>query len=445
MTYVIFFNASECKFAPPNPLEHMFDNFKAVILTYKTAPIEVREKVALDEQQARRLLQRLKDALGLSEVLAVSTCNRTEVYYSADRSMGREIIAQLCLEKNQLPVHELLPYFHIEDRHEAAVEHLFRVGIGLESQVVGDLQISHQMKLAYQWSADEGMAGPFLHRLMHTIFFTNKRVFQETAFRDGAASVSYAAVEMMEELTAANNAPTVLVIGLGEIGTDVVRNLKDSRFAKVWLANRTRAKADALAADTAFEVIDFAAWEQYIEQADVVICSVARETPLIEAAQAAKHHIIGKFRYFFDLSVPRSIAPEVEQLPGCVVYNVDDINNRANEALQRRLAAVPDVERIIGEAMSDFGNWTKEMIVSPVINKLKNMLEQIRKEEIARYMKHLNTEEAEKIEQITKNMMQKIIKMPVLQLKAACKRGEAETLADVLNDLFNLEKVAAEH
>ncbi len=423
----------------------MFENFKAVILTYKTAPIEVREKVSLDEQQARRLLQRLKDALGLSEVLAVSTCNRTEVYYSADRSMGKEIITQLCMEKNQLSVHEILPYFHIEDTHEAAVKHLFRVGIGLESQVVGDLQVIHQIKLAYQWSADEGMAGPFLHRLMHTIFFTNKRVFQETAFRDGAASVSYAAVEMMEKLTASNNAPTVLVIGLGEIGADVVRNLKDSRFAKVWLANRTRAKAELIAQDSDFEVIDFADWERCMEQADVVVSSVAKETPLIEAAQVACYHQTGKFRYFFDLSVPRSIAPEVEQLPGCIVYNVDDINNHANEALQHRLAAIPDVERIIGEAMSDFSNWTKEMVVSPVINKLKNMLEQIRKEEIARYMKHLNAEEAEKIEQISKNMMQKIIKMPVLQLKAACKRGEAETLADVLNDLFNLEKVRIEN
>ncbi|WP_448519494.1 glutamyl-tRNA reductase [Rhodoflexus sp.] len=422
----------------------MFENFKAVILTYKTAPIEVREKVALDEQQARKLLQRLKDILGLSEALVVSTCNRTEVYYSADQSMGREVVTQLCLEKNHLSIGDILPYFRIVDTHAMAVEHLFRVGIGLESQVVGDLQIIHQMKMAYQWSADEGMAGPFLHRLMHTIFFTNKRVFQETAFRDGAASVSYAAVEMMEELTATNSAPSALVIGLGEIGADVVRNLKDSHFGKVWLANRTRAKAEALAQNTDFEVVDFADWENYMALADVVICSVAKETPLIEAAQVARHHQAGKFRYFFDLSVPRSIAPEVEQLTGCIVYNVDDINNRANEALQRRLAAIPDVERIIGEAIGEFGNWTKEMVVSPVINKLKNMLEQIRKEEIARYMKHLNAEETEKIEQITKNMMQKIIKMPVLQLKAACKRGEAETLADVLNDLFNLEKVAIE-
>lgn len=423
----------------------MFENFKAVILTYKIAPIEVREKVALDEQEARRLLQRLKDTLGLAEALAVSTCNRTEIYYSAEQSLSKEVIAQLCLEKQLLSMQEILPYFRIIDTHEEAVEHLFRVGIGLESQVVGDLQISHQMKMAYQWAADEGMAGPFLHRLMHTLFFTNKRVFQETAFRTGAASVSYAAVEMMEELTAANNAPAVLVIGLGQIGTDVVRNLKDARFAKVWLANRTRAKAEEIAQGTDFEVIDFAEWERYMKQADVVISSVAKDTPLIEAQQVARCHQAGKFRYFFDLSVPRSIAPEVEQLPGCIVYNVDDINNRANEALQRRLAAVPDVERIISQAMSEFNSWTKEMIVSPVINKLKNMLEQIRKEEIARYMKHLNADEVEKVEQITKSMMQKVIKMPVLQLKAACKRGEAETLADVLNDLFNLEKVAVDN
>ncbi|MCS6968411.1 MAG: glutamyl-tRNA reductase [Cytophagales bacterium] len=417
----------------------MFDNFKAVTLTYKTAPVEIREKVALGEKQARQLLQRLKDTLGISEALVVSTCNRTEVYYSSPSPMGKEVIGQLCLETNQLQVHEILPYFVIIDSHQAAVEHLFRVSIGLESRVIGDLQISHQMKMAYQWAADEGMAGPFLHRLMHTIFFTNKRVVQETTFRDGAASVSYAAVEMMEELTADIPSPAALVIGLGQIGSDVVRNLKESRFKKVWLANRTGSKAETLAQETGFEVIDFACWQEYLPLADVVISAVVKATPLIQPEHLSK--VKSKGMYLFDLAVPRSIDPQVEQLPHCSVYNIDHINSRAYEAIQRRIAAIPHVERIIAQSMQEFENWTREMVVSPVINKLKNMLEQIRKEEIARYMKHLSTEEREKVEQITKNIMQKIIKLPVLQLKAACKRGQAETLADVLQDLFNLEKV----
>ncbi len=130
----------------------------------------------------------------------------------------------------------------------------------------------------------------------------------------------------------------------------------------------------------------------------------------------------------------------VEQIPGVLVYNIDHIRNRADEALNQRLAAIPQVEAIVTQAVAEFGDWSKEMVVSPTINKLKNALEQIRRDEIARHLKHLTADESEKIDKITRGIMQKIIKLPVFQLKAACKRGEAETLIDVLNDLFDLEK-----
>ena len=146
------------------------------------------------------------------------------------------------------------------------------------------------------------------------------------------------------------------------------------------------------------------------------------------------------YKYFIDLSVPRSVEPEVEQVAGMMLYNVDTIRARANAALTRRLDAVPAVRTIIEESIAEFNDWSKEMIVSPTINKLKNALEQIRQEEMARFTKSLSEEEAAKMDRITSSMMQKIIKLPVLQLKAACKRGEAETLIDVLNDLFDLEK-----
>jgi len=150
------------------------------------------------------------------------------------------------------------------------------------------------------------------------------------------------------------------------------------------------------------------------------------------------------YKYFLDLSVPRSVDVAVEQIPGVLVYNIDHIRNRADEALTRRLASIPQVEAIVAQSIVEFNDWSKEMMVSPTINKLKNALEQIRKEEMSRYMKNMSPEESEKIDKITRGMMQKIIKLPVLQLKAACKRGEAETLIDVLNDLFNLEQVSTE-
>jgi glutamyl-tRNA reductase len=150
------------------------------------------------------------------------------------------------------------------------------------------------------------------------------------------------------------------------------------------------------------------------------------------------------YKFFIDLSVPRSVAAEVENIPGVLVYNIDTIQNKATAALQQRIDSIPKVKEIIAESIASFNDWTKEMVVSPTIHKLKNALETIRQEEMARYMKKLNPEELKRMDDVTKSIMQKIIKLPVLQLKAACKRGEAETLIDVLNDLFDLEKQSAE-
>src|SRR5690554_2224977 len=150
-----------------------------------------------------------------------------------------------------------LEYFRIFNDDRESIHHLFKVAMGLEAQVVGDMQISNQVKRAYQSSADLGIAGPFLHRLMHTIFFTNKRVEQETPFRDGAASMSYAAVELIEELTSNTFEPRILLIGVGEIGEDVARNMVHVPQAKVTITNRTYHKAEELGNEYGFKVIPF--------------------------------------------------------------------------------------------------------------------------------------------------------------------------------------------
>lgn len=383
---------------------------------------------------------KLREFFDVTELLVVSTCNRTEVYYVAAQNVSHDIIKLLLIQKG-LPdsLERFAPYFQYFDQQNEAVQHLFDVSAGLHSLVVGDMQIPNQVKHAYQWSADVQMAGPFLHRLMHTIFFTNKKITQETAFRDGAASTSYAAVELIEEITALKANPNVLVLGLGEIGADVCRNLKAKNYENIFITNRTHSKAQALAQETGFEVVNFEDAHAAIHRADVVLSSIAGSEPFI-TKRILQQNAGLSFKYLIDLSVPRSVANDVEDIAGVVVYNIDTIQNRANEALNQRLAAVPQVRQIINEAIGEFNNWSQEMVVSPTIQKLKGALEEIRQKEMARFVKQLTTQETEKVEAITKSMMQKIINLPVLQLKAACKRGEAETLIDVLNDLFNLEK-----
>nr|WP_295921356.1 glutamyl-tRNA reductase [uncultured Dyadobacter sp.] len=419
----------------------MYNQFKSVSLSHRNAPLAIREKLALNEAEAKSMMLRLKDFFDIADVLTVSTCNRTEIYYSSASDLNEEIIKLLLIEKGITEGDSFHAYFEQFSEGESAVQHLFHVATGLQSQVVGDMQIPNQIKHAYQWSADMNMAGPFLHRLLHTIFFANKRVAQETFFRDGAASVSYAAVELLEGLMPN---PKILVVGLGEIGTDVCRNLSQNTDTEVTLVNRTRSKAENLGAELGFRVADFADIEAEISRADIIVSSIQRDEPFFTKEMMVRLRGMS-FKYFIDLSVPRSVSPEVEEVPGVMLYTIDSIRSKADEALQRRMDAVPHVEEIINEAVVEFNDWSREMIVSPTIQKLKGALEQIRKEELTRFTKSLSESELEKVERITTSMMQKILKLPVLQLKAACKRGEAETLIDVLNDLFNLEKEKENH
>jgi glutamyl-tRNA reductase len=416
----------------------MIDQFKAISLSHKNAPVDVREAVALSETESKELMLKLREVFELNDVLVVSTCNRTEVYYTATENHNHQIIKLLAAQKG-IESETIHSYFESIEDPQASIQHLFEVSMGLHSQVVGDMQIPNQIKQAYQSSADLNMAGPFLHRLMHTIFFANKKVAQETSFRDGAASTSYATVSLIEEFISASPNAKILVIGLGEIGEDVCRNLATKDFLNVTLVNRTKEKSEKLAFELKFFAADFKDLDEEIERADVVISAIRNDEPIIKAANLKTHKRLS-IKYLIDLAVPRSIAQDVVQLPGIVLYNIDEIQKKADAALEKRTASIPAVEAIIEASVAEFNDWGRELIVSPTIQKLKNALETIRKEEMARYTKTMTETEQILMDKVTASMMQKIIKLPVLQLKAACKRGEAETLIDVLNDLFNLEK-----
>jgi glutamyl-tRNA reductase len=413
----------------------MTQNFKALTLTYKTAPVAIREQVSLNETAAKKLHQFIRNYTTATDVLIVSTCNRTEIYYLAEKDFSLEIFSGLSLLKNCATGFEQhFTKFNGND----AVSHLFEVSLGLDAQVMGDLQISGQVKNAYQWSADENMAGPFLHRLMHTIFFANKRVVQETSFRDGAASISYAAKELAEDLTIDIRSPRILVVGVGEIGQDFCLNLAHSRIEDVTILNRTQEKAEKLAQKYNFRFGGIEDLLTEIQKADVIVSSVSGSQPIITLDLLSDVKIF-THKYFLDLSMPRSIEPAIEELPGAIVYNLDDIREKTNEALEKRRASVPAVRAIIQDSILEFDDWSKEMIISPTIQKLKSTLEQIRREEIARFIKNAKPEEAQKLEEMSRSLMQKILKYPVLQLKAACKRGDSENLSELLNNLFNVE------
>ncbi len=415
---------------------------KSVSISHRTAPLTIREQVALNEEESKDFALKCKEQFGLSELLIVSTCNRTEMYYTSHQDVSKELVNHLLEEKGLSEQVDYANHFQIVNETNESLQHLFEVATGLQSKVVGDLQIPNQIKKAYQQSADLNLAGPYLHRLMHTIFYANKRVAQETSFRDGAASVSYATVALAEELSQSIAAPKILILGLGEIGLDVCKNMEEDKdFAEITIMNRTLEKAEKVAQGKSFRVAKYEnLWEE-IAKADIIISSVRTNEPIITQEELKKIQLLS-FKYFIDLSVPRSIDEGIEKINGVLLYNIDTLKERADQALQTRLASVPQVHQIIEESIYSFNDWSKEMEVSPTIHKLKNALEQIRKEEINRHLKGLSQDEIDKLEKITASLVQKIIKQPIIHLKAACKRGESESMVDALNDLFNLEQYA---
>jgi glutamyl-tRNA reductase len=412
--------------------------FRVVSLSHERAPVGIRELIYLDEQVSNGLLQRLREMLNISEAMIFSTCNRTEIYYRDEQDRSKDLIKLLCIEKGIPDADQYLPYFRVINDEEEAVRYLFSVSMGLHSQVLGDLQIASQIKQAYRASHELEMAGAFMHRLLHTIFHANKRVHQETPFRDGAASVSYAAAELAAELVSHTIEPSVLVLGLGEMGRDVARNLDPERFSRIALCNRTRAKAEELCSELPGTMVeDMEELAAHINRYDVVIAAVSVDKPLVVPSLLHKRL---SSQILIDLCVPRAIDPAVDALPHVIRFAVDDIRNRTEAAIQRRKEAIPQVKAIIEEELIGFSDWSRQLSISPTIHKLKAALEEIRKEQMARFLKRASEEEAQLVDEVTRSMMNKLIRMPVLQLKDACKRGQEEELIDLLNELFNLEE-----
>lgn len=417
----------------------MSQEFKALSLSHTAAPVEIRELFHLSNDACLRLRQNIRDLLGVEELMLLSTCNRTEVYYTSDQDHSDTLIKLMGVEKGIENPLKYQKYFRRIDDHQEAARYLFEISMGLGSQVLGDLQISNQVKQAYADSSDMKLAGPFLHRLMHTIFHANKRVQQETSYRDGAASVSYAAAELAKDLVAVHDHPSALVIGMGEMGRDVARNLKDSRFTQVTLMNRSFDKAEALAGELGFQAMALSDLELALGQHDVVLCAVAGEQALITADTLPESNSL-RGRFFIDLSLPRSVDPALSGRPGIVLYDIDEIRTRTEETLNKRKSAIPQVLEIINHEMSHFLEWSREFIISPAINQFKVVLEDIFEEVLSRYLKDCSAEgEAERLKEFSQAVMHKIVKLPALSLRAACKRGEEGNLADGLLNLFDVE------
>lgn len=408
-------------------------NFHAITLSYKRCPLKFREVFSFNDEQVKSLLNAITEMTEVNDLLIISTCNRTEIYYTAAEEKSSTILKIIGLKVGLLSM-KFSYYFNLLDG-KAAVFHLYKVALGLDSMILGDMQIINQIKRAYQLAADKNTMGPFGHRLLHSIFQTNKRVNLETTFREGNTSLASAAVGRAKAFAQQFKQPKIIILGLGEIGTTIAENLKKFH-GDVVVINRTSSKATSIAERYGYIAAPISELNRELAHAHVIISAARCEKPLINTesliAKTNRHQL------YIDLSVPRSIDQSVARVTGVHLINVDKLAKQTESTLRKRESKLAEVSAIIEESMLALSEWSENYQFSPVIKQLKAALESIRKEEISRYLNEVDTDSAEIIDIATKNIIQKIIKLPVLQLKNGCKRDEAKNLTQSLIDLFDL-------
>ena len=403
---------------------------KVLGISQRDTNLASREHYSKNEAEVTQLLLQLRSLYGVNEAMILSTCHRVEVYYVAQQRKTKEIRALLFLDHSD-PSPQVYEISNTKD----SIAHLSSVAIGMDAQIMGEAHVFHQTKAAYQLAANLDMAGAGLHRLMHSIFYAHKAILKSTSWYEGASSVPQAAIQLLRRLLEGRKKRCrALLIGAGKMGSEIAGHIRHvEQIEEVYITNRSAPKARTLAKKYGHQLLSFNELAVYLGHVDVVITCLSVKRPVIEPHQVGRG-----VQYLIDLSVPRSISEEVGQMSGKLLYNVDEIEETTSRTLAVRSDARGDVQDILKEMQEEFLNWCEEMTFSPTIQRFKEALEQLRRAEMERYLKEMNAEAIQEVDQVTRNLIQRIIKYPVLQIKAACKRGEATEMAEQLLQLFDI-------
>ncbi len=331
-------------------------NLFCVGLSHHTAPVETRERYVRNLEADRAL----REGSGCAEALLLSTCNRVEVYAVAPQTISNETIAR-CL-RAAAPEEEFedgSAFYRYEA--EACVQHLFRVAAGLDSMVVGETEVLGQAKQAYEAARTSGGAGPVLHRLFQRAFRVAKQVRTHTEITRGAVSVGSVAVDLAVKIFGDLRTRKVLVVGAGETSERTARALASRGVSDLRVTNRSGERAELLAAAVGGRSVPFAGWEKECGEVDILISSTASEEPLLTRAKLAPilRPRWDRPLFIIDIAVPRDVAPDVNEMEGVYLYDIDSLRSVAEQALALRRQQVAAGETIIAEHVTDFGDWLR--------------------------------------------------------------------------------------
>jgi glutamyl-tRNA reductase len=406
-------------------------------MNHKTAPVALREKVAFGEGRLSGALKSLRQGGGISEVVILSTCNRTEVYWSGTAT-GAELTAWLERHHgNSLDLASSL-YVHQEG---SAVEHAFSVASGLDSMVLGEPQILGQLKDAYRVAQESGSTGPTLNRLFQAAFAAAKRVRTETRIGANAVSLASATVSLARKVFADLSEHSALLIGAGEMNTLTAKHLSAAGLKRLVIANRTLSRAQQLATEISGYAVDLKDLDKALEDADIVVSCTASPAPIItrraaEAAIRARRH---RPIFMVDMAVPRDIESEVAELEDIYLFSIDDLQQLINENLQQRQVAAVDAREVIAAEVKRFLADSRAQDAGPAIRALRQQAEGIRQQTLEQARRLLLSGKSgdEALEYLANTLTNRLLHSPTQALRQAAELSDtelAETLARLLTE-----------
>nr|WP_239534570.1 glutamyl-tRNA reductase [Priestia taiwanensis] len=414
-------------------------------LNYKTAPVEIREKLTFQGSDLEKAMRALKDCNSILENVIVSTCNRTEIYAVVDQlPRGRYYVKQFLSEWFQLPVEEFSPYLRIHEE-EGAVDHLFHVACGLRSMVVGETQILGQVKSSFLLGQELGTTGTIFNMLFKQAVTVGKRAHSETEIGENAVSVSYAAVQLAKKIFGSLRNCNVLIIGAGKMGELALQNLYGNGVNKVTVLNRTYEKAQSMASKYEGDAKSLNELQCALVETDIVISSTGAKEYVItkDMMEHVEKMRRGRPLFMVDIAVPRDLDPSIHELDNVFLYDIDDLEGIVEANVEERTREAEKIDIMIEEEMLQFKKWLSTLEVVPVIAALRDKATAIQEEtlqSLERKLPSLTERERKIINKLTKSIVNQMLRDPILKAKEMANEPMAKEKLMLFKEIFNIEQ-----
>lgn len=413
-------------------------------VNYRTAPVEIREKLSFQAAQLEEAMTTLQTQKSVLENVIVSTCNRTEIYAVVDQlHTGRYYIKKFMADWFQLEVGEISPYLSIFEQ-DGAVEHLFRVTCGLDSMVIGETQILGQIRDSFLQAQEVKATGTIFNELFKQVVTLAKRAHSETTIGGNAMSVSYAAVELGKKIFGELNDCHVLILGAGKMGELALQNLYGSGAHKVTVMNRTFEKAEMMAQKYMGHAKPLSEMQCALLDADILISSTGASNYVITKDMMSRVEKMrcGRPLFMVDIAVPRDIDPAIDELENVFLYDIDDLQGVVEANRAERLKEAEKIQIMIEEEIVMFKTWMNTLGVVPLISQLREKAAIIQSEtmqSIERKIPTLTDRERKVINKHTKSIINQLLKDPILIAKELAIEEDAEEKLALFAKIFNLD------